>query len=107
MALSKVLSAAQIPDKYEFTEFNTIARVCCVFPYSLTVIHMSVCSQTGLHRTASTPSFARKSAGMNANEQRRAASRQSTGESRLRSPLLIVHPREFTSKIEYLHSSFT
>jgi len=27
VALSKVLSAAQIPDKYEFTEFNTIARV--------------------------------------------------------------------------------
>ena len=33
--MSKVLSAAQIPDKYEFTEFNTIARVCFVFPYSL------------------------------------------------------------------------
>lgn len=28
VALSKVLSAAQIPDKYEFTEFNTMARVC-------------------------------------------------------------------------------
>ena len=27
VALSKVLSAAQIPDKYEFTEFNSIARV--------------------------------------------------------------------------------
>ena len=25
--LSKVLLAAQIPDKYEFTEFNSIARV--------------------------------------------------------------------------------
>ena len=27
VALSKVLLAAQIPDKYEFTEFNSIARV--------------------------------------------------------------------------------
>ena len=27
VALSKVLSAAQIPDKHEFTEFNSIARV--------------------------------------------------------------------------------
>ena len=25
--MSKVLSAAQIPDKHEFTEFNSIARV--------------------------------------------------------------------------------
>jgi len=30
VALSKVLSAAHIPDKYEFTEFNTIARQCLV-----------------------------------------------------------------------------
>ena len=44
-----------------------------MFPYSLTVMHMSVCSQTGLYQTASTLSFARKSAAMNANEQRRAA----------------------------------
>ncbi|CAH3198888.1 unnamed protein product, partial [Porites evermanni] len=28
VALSKVLSAAQIPDKHEFTEFNSIARQC-------------------------------------------------------------------------------
>ena len=27
VALSKVLLAAQIPDKHEFTEFNSIARV--------------------------------------------------------------------------------
>jgi len=28
VSLSKVLSAAKIPDKYEFTEFNSIARQC-------------------------------------------------------------------------------
>ena len=71
--MSKVLSAAQIPDKYEFTEFNTIARVCYAFPFSLSVMHVSVCSQRGLYQTASSLSFVRKSAGMNANEQRRAA----------------------------------
>ena len=27
MALSKLLTGAQLPDKYEFTEFNAIARV--------------------------------------------------------------------------------
>ena len=100
--MSKVLLAAQIPDKYEFTEFNTIARVCYVFLYSFTVMHMSVSSQTGLYQSASTLSFARKSAGMNANEQRRAAGLESPIDSGIASSLASVQlcssPRIYEQK---------